>query len=73
MRRAVQRYLEDPLAEELLKGYFRDAARIRAEMDNGKLLFFPEKAEKKPVAKRRRSSGESGSKRPRGKRKEDQE
>ena len=73
LRRAVQRYLEDPLAEELLKGYFRDAARIRAEMDNGKLLFFPEKAEKKPVAKRRRSSGESGSKRPRGKRKEDQE
>lgn len=73
LRRAVQRYLEDPLAEELLKGYFRDAARIRAEMDNGKLLFFPEKAEKKPVAKRRRSSVESGSKRPRGKRKEDQE
>ncbi len=73
LRRAVQRYLEDPLAEELLKGYFRDAARIRAEMDNGKLLFFPEKAEKKPAVKRRRSSGESGSKRPRGKRKEDQE
>ena len=36
-------------------------------------LDSPEKAEKKPVAKRRRSSGESGSKRPRGKRKEDQE
>ena len=42
LRRAVERYLEDPLAEELLKGYFENAARVVVKVDNQKLLFFPE-------------------------------
>ncbi len=56
LRRAVQRYLEDPLADELLKGYFADAAGIQVEMDNGKLLFFPEAAEKKRKTVRRKKA-----------------
>ena len=60
LRRAVQRYLEDPLAEEILRGYFREAAGIRVEMDNGKLLFFPDipAAVEKPKRKSRKKSSE---------------
>ncbi|MDD5729490.1 MAG: AAA family ATPase, partial [Victivallales bacterium] len=42
LRRAVERYLEDPLAEELLKGYFKNAKGIHVKLDQQKLLFFPE-------------------------------
>ncbi|MPM68841.1 Chaperone protein ClpB [bioreactor metagenome] len=42
LRRAVERYLEDPLAEELLKGYFENADQVEVKVDNQKLLFFPE-------------------------------
>ncbi len=44
LRRAIERYLEDPLAEEVLKGTF-DAAKakaVRVCLDNQKVLFFPE-------------------------------
>ena len=53
LRRSVQRYLEDPLAEELLKGYFHDATRVRTELDNGKLLFFPERPKEVKTPKTR--------------------
>ncbi len=43
LRRAIERYLEDPLAEELLKGVFDGAKAIDVKLDNQKLLFFPEK------------------------------
>jgi ATP-dependent Clp protease ATP-binding subunit ClpC len=42
LRRAVERLLEDPLAENILKGYFTGAAAVRTKLDNQKLLFFPE-------------------------------
>ena len=42
LRRAVERYLEDPLAEELIKGYFKNAKGIHIKLDKQKLLFFPE-------------------------------
>ena len=42
LRRAVEHLLEDPLAEAILKGLPPDTIRIRAEVDNGKLLLFPE-------------------------------
>ncbi|MBO5690187.1 MAG: ATP-dependent Clp protease ATP-binding subunit, partial [Lentisphaeria bacterium] len=42
LRRAVEHLLEDPLAEEILKGLPPGTVRIRAEIDNGKLLLFPE-------------------------------
>lgn len=41
LRRAVEHYLEDALAEEILKGYFKGADRIEVRLDNNKLLFFP--------------------------------
>ncbi|MCS6965315.1 MAG: ATP-dependent Clp protease ATP-binding subunit [Candidatus Kapabacteria bacterium] len=33
LRRALQRYLEDPLAEEILKGILKDGARVRVRLD----------------------------------------
>ena len=42
LRRAVEHLLEDPLAEAILKGLPEGTVRIRAEVDNGKLLLFPE-------------------------------
>ncbi len=43
LRRAVERYIEDPLAEELLKGTFDKATAVKVTLDQQKLLFFPEK------------------------------
>ncbi len=39
LRRAVQRVIEDPLAEEVLRGTFRPGDTILAEMDAGKVVF----------------------------------
>ncbi len=50
LRRAVERYLEDSLAEEILKGYYHNVTGIRVRLDNQKLLFFPEKADKGAAA-----------------------
>ncbi len=47
LRRAVERYIEDPLAEELLRNRFTGADGIRVEMDKQKILFFPEKKKKR--------------------------
>ncbi|OGV50455.1 MAG: NDP-hexose 4-ketoreductase [Lentisphaerae bacterium GWF2_52_8] len=41
LRRAIERHLEDPLAEEILKGYCKGATEIRARLDNQQLVFFP--------------------------------
>jgi ATP-dependent Clp protease ATP-binding subunit ClpC len=51
LRRAVERMLEDPLAEDILKGYFLGAAAVRAKVDNQKLLFFPEYEDSSPKNK----------------------
>jgi ATP-dependent Clp protease ATP-binding subunit ClpC len=39
MRRAVERFLEDPLAEELLKGNLHDGEPVVVTVENDKLLF----------------------------------
>ena len=39
MRRAVERYLEDPLAEELLKGNVKAGDLVQVTVENGKLVF----------------------------------
>ena len=39
MRRAVERYLEDPLAEEILKGHLHDNDPISVTVANDKLTF----------------------------------
>ncbi len=42
LRRAVERFIEDPLAEELLRGSFDKAKKVKVELDQQKILFFPE-------------------------------
>jgi ATP-dependent Clp protease ATP-binding subunit ClpA len=39
MRRAVERYLEDPLAEELLRGHVKAGDRVDVVDTDGKLTF----------------------------------
>ena len=39
MRRAVERYLEDPLAEELLRGGVKAGDMVQVTVENGKLVF----------------------------------
>src|SRR5205807_10421433 len=39
MRRAVERYLEDPFAEELLRGNVKPGEIVHVMMENGKLVF----------------------------------
>jgi ATP-dependent Clp protease ATP-binding subunit ClpC len=39
MRRAVERYLEDPLAEDILRGKFQDNSPILVTVENDKLVF----------------------------------
>jgi ATP-dependent Clp protease ATP-binding subunit ClpC len=47
LRRAIQRYLEDPLAEEMLKGTFTEGMVVRVKIDKrtGELKFSELKAE----------------------------
>jgi len=39
MRRAVERYLEDPLAEEILRGNIKEGDAIEVTAEKGKLVF----------------------------------
>ena len=39
MRRAVERSLEDPLAEEILKGAFHEGEPIQISVDSDHLTF----------------------------------
>jgi ATP-dependent Clp protease ATP-binding subunit ClpC len=47
LRRAIQKYVEDPLAEEILRGTFREGTRIIAKHVEGAedLIFYDEAAE----------------------------
>ena len=47
MRRAVERYLEDPLAEEILRGNLIDGEPVSVSADDGKLTFKQKIAAKK--------------------------
>src|SRR5467141_828891 len=42
MRRAVERYLEDPLAEEILRGNVKAGVKVRVSAKDGKLVFEPD-------------------------------
>jgi ATP-dependent Clp protease ATP-binding subunit ClpC len=53
MRRAVERYLEDPLAEEILRGNVKPGATVQVTAKDGKLAFESAVAKKKlaePIA-----------------------
>ena len=54
LRRAVERYLEDPLAEELLKGSLKDCRKLLVDTDGNVLNFAPQTAVKTKAATRRR-------------------
>jgi ATP-dependent Clp protease ATP-binding subunit ClpC len=45
MRRAIQKHIEDPLSEEILRGRFKDVKRIRVVLENGKPVFTEVEAE----------------------------
>jgi len=56
IRRACERYIEDPLAEEILRGKIKSGQTVSVAVDNKKVLFFPEKTvATKPKAKRKTS------------------
>jgi ATP-dependent Clp protease ATP-binding subunit ClpC len=53
MRRAVERYLEDPLAEEILRGNVKAGTKVQVTAQDGKLVFQSDTAKKKlaePIA-----------------------
>jgi ATP-dependent Clp protease ATP-binding subunit ClpC len=39
LKRTIQRYLEDPLAEEMITGHFKEGSKIVVTRDNDKLSF----------------------------------
>jgi ATP-dependent Clp protease ATP-binding subunit ClpC len=53
LRRAIERYVEDPLADEILRNTFKPGITIDIEIDNKKLIFFPQAAKK--IAKKRKT------------------
>ncbi|MBI3874411.1 MAG: ATP-dependent Clp protease ATP-binding subunit [Verrucomicrobia bacterium] len=50
MRRSVERYLEDPLAEELLRGNLHDGEPVQVSVGDGKLTFSQKAAAEGAVA-----------------------
>ena len=61
MRRAVERYLEDPLAEEILKGNVKAGDLVQVTVENGKLVFKVAEPHDSAAAKRRAAEAECGS------------
>ncbi len=47
VRRILRRYIEDPIAEELLKGKFADGSNILVKLKNGNLEFVESKTSQK--------------------------
>ena len=39
LRRAVEKYLQDPLAEEILRGNIKPSEMVEVSVANGKLVF----------------------------------
>ena len=51
MRRAVERYLEDPMAEEILRGSIKSGDTANVTAENGKLVFSVlESAKEEPAS-----------------------
>ena len=51
LRRAIERHIEDPLAEEIIRGKIKSGETIKIAVDNKKVLFFPVENEKKTKRK----------------------
>ncbi len=51
MRRAVERHMEDPLAEEILRGTIKEGDQVKVTAEDGKLTFtVPEASEPAPAS-----------------------
>jgi ATP-dependent Clp protease ATP-binding subunit ClpC len=50
LRRAIERRIEDPLSEEILRGTFAHASLIRIEVRNGELEFVPQDGDEATAA-----------------------
>ncbi|MFZ4599299.1 MAG: ATP-dependent Clp protease ATP-binding subunit [Terrimicrobiaceae bacterium] len=50
MRRAVEKYLEDPMAEELLRGNIKPGSAVLVKRDGERLSFAVESAPAEPIA-----------------------
>jgi ATP-dependent Clp protease ATP-binding subunit ClpC len=55
MRRAVERYLEDPMAEDILRGSFKAGDKVEVTREGEKLSF--KVAAGKPSAKAKKAKG----------------
>ena len=42
LRRAIERWIEDPLSENILRGIFNGVSGVHAVVDNKKILFLPD-------------------------------
>jgi ATP-dependent Clp protease ATP-binding subunit ClpC len=60
LRRAVQRFIEDPLSDELLLGRFGDGDTIVAELDDEKKVFFRKKEPENGGGKKKEKVGAKG-------------
>ena len=49
LRRAIERHLEDPFAEEILRGNIKPGTTMDVKVDNNKLLFFPKPPDDQPA------------------------
>ncbi len=49
LRRAIQRFVEDPLAEEMLRGSFKTSGKIKIGCKNGQIWFEEDEARKAPA------------------------
>jgi ATP-dependent Clp protease ATP-binding subunit ClpB len=43
LKRAIQQQLENPLAREILEGRFKPGDTVRVEVENGRLVFAPQR------------------------------
>ena len=59
LKRAIERLLEDPLSEGLLRGEFKKAKVINISLKDKALLFEPIMEDEKPVGAVAESGGES--------------
>ncbi|MCQ2379411.1 MAG: hypothetical protein MJ025_00585 [Victivallaceae bacterium] len=53
LRRSIERNLEDPLSEELLRGAFDGVPSVRAVLSDGRVTFVPQLATARRAAQRK--------------------
>ena len=49
LRRAIQRYIEDPLSEALIQGNLKEMSKVEVYMDGGQLWYRPQDRDREEV------------------------